>query len=103
MPTSPPPPPPPGRAGQAGYHVVMTDTDALWLASPAAFWATSALARASDILVTSDCLAPAAEALLLPNASDASWWRRPTVPISMEQARLAAPGRRGQGAAPGTG
>lgn len=64
----------------------MTDADALWLQPPLEFFRSSGIARESDVMASSDALAPAAEARLVANES-AGWWQDPVVPVTTEQAR----------------
>jgi hypothetical protein len=89
----------------------MLDTDALLLRDPRDFFFGAGMASVSDVLVSSDCVSPAADGMLvrreslplckraallsalLPratlrqavNASDANWWRNVGVGITLEQ------------------
>lgn len=66
--------------------MVMTDADALWLQPPLEFFRSSGIARESDVMASSDALAPAAETRVTANETGA-WWQDPAVPITLEQAR----------------
>lgn len=75
---------------KVGYHVVMTDADALWLSPPLDFFLSSGIAREADVMASSDSLAPAAEARLVATEAKtedgaAAWWQEPSVPVTLEQ------------------